>query len=208
MNGIKYAVCFVAGAAAGVLATRSYFDKKYAERADKEIDAAMDDMHNKLDRFLSGDETEDKTEESVEESIDEEHEAYLKGMEELYSEAEEPKAPINYNKASSVVEKLVVEEKPEDDIPVGVYPIDAEAFITEGGKDKVALEYYVDDETLANAIDDAMVDAHTTVGEMNLKDFASSNLTEMYFRNNNNNTDYEIVKNFGSYREHIGEGEW
>lgn len=203
MDILKYALCVAAGIGIGVLGTKTYFDTKYAKRADEEIDAAIDDMQNRLQKYID----EPCEEEPVEEVVRNDHGEYLASV--LYSEKSE-QPPVNYNKMSDEVidisDKLkTIKETahPEDDEPCEAYAIDSDDYISDGGYSKQALTWYEVDEVLADIADD-IVDVNSTIGEDNLKDFIWSGMEEMYFRNPKTSIDYEVSRSEESYKEIIG----
>lgn len=179
---IAASVGFVVGGLAGVLATRSYFQKKYADISDKEIEDMRDYTNRKIDDIL-----ERHRDDEIINKIEEE-------------EIEEDAIPSVY---SNYVSSSVETEHPEDDIPTEPFEIFEEEYESgeEAYYDKKELFLYLGDGVLADEVDDAVY-ADETIGEDNLKKFLEDEFEKvMYIRNPATDIDYEVTKVSSSFKD-------
>lgn len=182
---------FVIGAAAGIFAAKTYYQKKYTEEAEKEID--------EMRRY---------TNEKVRMMRDEARENDI--VNDMDRNEVEPEAySSTYESYSSRYVSKDNDEHPEDDIPTDPFEIFEEEY--ESGEeeyyDKAELFLYLDDEVLADDADD-VVYPDETIGLDNFEKFLSNDREKtIYIRNPRTDTDYEVTKVTASYKESIGEGD-
>ena len=191
---------FSIGIGVGVLASKTYFDKKYREMAEEEI-ASVKEFYDR--RSLRG--VPEIIEETVKESIASEKPP-LNGFstvsissDVLYSTPTIEAVPYNeHYQTESKVDKAQT-LSPEEDEP---YEITVEEFTDDDEFDKVTLNYYMEDGMLIYEEGEDVAD-ETIIGSENLDDFASVPLSQAYYRDPKKNIDYEVIKVDGSYQELI-----
>ena len=184
---------FSVGVGIGVVASMTYFDKKYQKLADEEIKSCRQ-AFSKPKVVLVKDE---KVEEA---KILEGETAVSSVMPNVYSSSVqlETKAYSDYYAPKKVEEAQTLSPKEDEpfDISVDEYEEDTEFM-------KVTLNLYLTDGALVYEETEELADEGSTVGQENLDDFSRTSFSSAYFRNPKNNIDYEVIKVDGSYRELI-----
>lgn len=175
MNGIKYALIFMAGATLGAITAVTMVKEKYESLAQIEIESIRRYYKEKLQK------QEEKKEEKVEEPVSE-----LKEYEDI----------TNNYKGDIVGDKpFVMKEDGEVIDPYDTpYIISVEEFGEEIEYDTMTLTYF-EDKVLVDDVDDVIEDVETVVGLENLKIFEEfPGCTTIYVRNDIWKTDFEIIK--------------
>ena len=175
MNGIKYALIFMAGAVLGAVSAVAMVKEKYESLAQIEIESIRRYYKDKLQK------QEEKKEEKVEEPA---------------SEVKEYEDITNNYKGDIVGDKPFV--KKEDGEVIDPYDtpyiISVEEFGEEIEYDTMTLTYF-EDKVLVDDVDDVIEDVDTVVGLENLKIFEEfPGCTTIYVRNDIWKTDFEIIK--------------
>ena len=175
MNGIKYALIFMAGAVLGAVSAVAMVKEKYESLAQIEIESIRIYYKDKLQK------QEEKKEEKVEEPA---------------SEVKEYEDITNNYKGDIVGDKPFV--KKEDGEVIDPYDtpyiISVEEFGEEIEYDTMTLTYF-EDKVLVDDVDDVIEDVDTVVGLENLKIFEEfPGCTTIYVRNDIWKTDFEIIK--------------
>lgn len=188
-NGIKLAAAFIFGAGVGILGTRQFFKTKYEEIANEEIESVKRSMS-----FRSGHILETTSIEKPEEFTDKVSNAIEDSK--LYSSIEVAKQE---NIVKEQIEKAKAEaEHPEDDRSVDIFEITEEEYSeTELGYEKRTMHYYTNDDMLVNADD-----GDWTNQEFNancIDRIRTSKEAELYFRDDANGIDYEVLRMIGAY---------
>ena len=190
---LSYVCTLGAGICVGVLCTKSYFEKRETERADREIESMKEAIRvsNK--------------EEAVSNDISP-GEVVVSNMVKKVDNSQ----AFQYHTFSSMKEDVLSKEHPREEDTIKPYFIDIDDFDEPTlGYAKKELQYYMDDGTLVDEgenIDDEgqVVSIIDTVGITNLESFENSLESCCYIRNEQLKEDYEISKVFGSYRELLG----
>ena len=184
---------FSVGVGIGVVASMTYFDKKYQKLADEEIESCRQ-AFSKPKVVIVKDE---KVEEA---KILEGEMAVSSVMPNVYSSSVqlETKAYSDYYAPKKVEEAQTLSPKEDEpfDISVDEYEEDTEFM-------KVTLNLYLSDGALVYEETEELADEGSTVGQENLDDFSRTSFSSAYFRNPKNSIDYEVIKVDGSYRELI-----
>ena len=175
MNGVKYALIFIAGATLGAITAVAMVKEKYESLAQIEIESIRRYYKEKLQK------QEEKKEEKVEEPV---------------SEIKEYEDISNNYKGDIVGDKPFV--KKEDGEVIDPYDtpyiISVEEFGEEIEYDTMTLTYF-EDKVLVDDVDDVIEDVDTVVGLENLKIFEEfPGCTTIYVRNDIWKTDFEIIK--------------
>jgi len=194
MDTIKSILIFGAGAAAGFVVGKFYFEKKFELERQKdrvELRNYYDEKLKKMDNEISrSDKLNDKIEEVIEETKKVEH----------------IQDKVNYNKIGKEEEIVKAEmEAPEEDHPNKPYIISEDEFLDGNNEyDKISLTYFIMDDTLADDSEE-VVDIEETISTdiyNMLGDDADDK--DLYVRNDDLQTDFEIMKVEGSYSERMG----
>lgn len=182
---VKLGLAFIFGAGVGVLGTRQFFKTKYEQIANEEIESVKTSLS-----FRSGHIIEETSIEKPEEFVD-----ALATTGKLYSSIED----VVPRKVEDEVEQAKAEaEHPEDDRSTDIFEISEEDYSeTELGFEKKTMHYYTDDDMLVNADD----------GDWTNQEFdaecidkiRNSENTELYFRDDANGIDYEVLRIKGAY---------
>ena len=192
---VTYLSIFGAGCALGVLGTRAYFNKKYKEISDIEIES--------MRKVLA------KHAEKTEEKSTEKKEAIFPVTEQtsISLDMSPEKAEFyrtRYNTMSSDVLDPSEEESPRED-DFEQYEIDIDEFDkVHDGYSKVEYAYYMEDGTLVDDADNVIV-IGDTISADNIDAFERSDEDVWYIRNVGLKTDYEITKVYGNYGNIIGD---
>lgn len=188
MNLIHISVAFATGIGCGILATRSYFDKKYQAIADEEIES----MRDVLDRKREERENEKATEAMVHD--------YHRQVDNYVSSV--PPATNDIVKKVEKESQKNVGPTEED----GPFEIDTEAWLNDGFFDKLGMTYFAGDGVLV--LDDIATDStgpfaevEDTIGIDIFEDFINSEELEIFVRNPDTGIDYDVVKDFRSYND-------
>lgn len=180
MNGLKILAAFAAGLGCGILATRSYFDKKYKDIADEEIES----MKEVIDR---------------KKGIERESEEMVK---QYHREVEGYVSSVPPTDIREMVEKAVEKtaSPTEDDAPV---EISSDEWLSDGYYDKFSMTYYEGDDVLimddGGDEDGPFADIDDTIGIDIFEAFRSGKESEIFVRNPNTGIDYDVVKDPRSY---------
>lgn len=181
---------FSVGVGVGVVASMTYFDKKYQKLADEEIESCRQAFSKPRVIFTEKDIV-TNPEKDVE--ID-------PLVTNVYSSSVqfETKAYSDYYAPKKVEEAKTLSPKEDEpfDISVDEYEEDMEFM-------KVTLNLYLSDGALVYEETEELADEGSTVGQENLDAFVRTSFSSAYFRNPKNNIDYEVIKVDGSYRELI-----
>ena len=182
---VKLGLAFIFGAGVGVLGTRQFFKTKYEQIANEEIESVKASLS-----FRSGHIIEETSIEKPEKFVD-----ALATTGKLYSSIED----VVPRKVEDEVEQAKAEaEHPEDDRSTDIFEISEEDYSeTELGFEKKTMHYYTDDDMLVNADD----------GDWTNQEFdaecidkiRNSENTELYFRDDANGIDYEVLRINGAY---------
>lgn len=184
---------FSAGVGLGVLATRTYFEKKYQQMADEEIESFRQYVERAKKKIEDNNE---KLETS----------GYLETLEtyptnpSLYTTT--TATSISYNEHYSKEEEKVNEAKTLSPVEEEVYEISPDDFAYDTDYDKVTLNLYTEDGVLIYEEGEEMVD-ESIIGSENIDDFSNTPFAQTYLRDPKNKIDYEIIKVDGSYHELI-----
>lgn len=180
---IAASIGFVVGGLGGVLATRSYFQKKYADIADTEIRDMREYTKRKVNDILEERRDDEAVKEIEKEGV------------------EEDAIPSVYRNYVSSFD--AEKEHPEDDIPSEPFEIFEEEYESgeEAYYEKKELFLYLGDQVLADETDDAVY-ADETIGEENLEKFLANDFEKvMYIRNPSTDVDYEVTKVSSSFKD-------
>lgn len=198
MSIVKDIALVSLGAAAGFAGGWLFFKHKYEKQAEDDIDEIRKYyMEKDLKRQKEHDEVNKKYEE-----IEKDNEKLNEAIEK-----------IEYHKIvkDDIVEKKEDDEEvkaekeiPEEDLPNKPYLISEEEYL-EGNNDyeKISLTYFTEDDTLADDMDD-MVDVEETISTDVFNQIAESDDRDYYVRNDSVQTDFEVMKVDGSYKERYG----
>ena len=186
------------GAGIGVLCTKSYFEKRESERADREIES--------MKMAIRTTEKMNNTEE--EKPVILEPKIVVSDMIKKIDDIQHQQREYHtFSSAGDIKEK----DHPREEDIIKPYFIDIDDFdeVTPGYAKK-ELQYYMDDGTLVdegeNTDDEgAVVSIVDTVGTANLESFENSLESCCYIRNEQLKEDYEISKVFGSYSMLLGD---
>ena len=202
---VTYLSFFGAGCTLGVLGTKSYFERKYKDISDAEIESVKE-VYKRKAIALEG---EEKKEHIVLENVINK-DAIGDGLFINMTPEHMKSMQINYNTLSTDIAEHPIEEdyKP--------YFIDVDDFDATGdGYSKHEYVYYMDDGTLADAaveaattqvdIEEEIVSAADTVGIDNLEIFENMDEEVCYIRNDGHKADYEVTKVFSSYSAIVGD---
>lgn len=184
---------FSAGVGLGVLATKTYFDKKYQQMADDEIESFRQYVERSTKKISDNYEK-------------------LKNGEKMEPLEPYPTNPslyttssvtsISYNEHYSKEEEKVNKAKTLSPVEEEVYEISPDDFAYDTEYDKVTLNLYTEDGVLIYEEGEEMVD-ESIIGSENIDDFSNTPFAQTYLRDPKNKIDYEIIKVDGSYHELI-----
>lgn len=197
---LSYICVMGAGIGLGVLGTKSYFEKRESERADREIES--------MKKAIRATEKMNSEENSAHNDISKSN-VIVSDMVKKIDESLEMQQ--QYHTFSSVKEKMLSEEHPREEDTIKPYFIDIDDFDEPTlGYAKKELQYYMDDGTLVDESENMdeegqIISIVDTVGVTNLESFENSLESCCYIRNEQLKEDYEISKVFGSYQELLGE---
>ena len=195
---VTYLSLFGGGCVLGVFATKTYFERKYKDISDAEIESVKE-VYRRKTIALNAEEQKEEVRESV---------TVGKGTLPASSVLFENMTPENMQSMAFKYHTI------SNDIPEGEHPIeedykpymiDVDTFDeTSDGYSKHEYSYYMDDSTLVS-IEDEIVSAADTVGIDNLEIFENSDEEVCYIRNESSGADYEITKVFSSYSAIVGD---
>ena len=200
MNWLKTIAIFGVGAAAGFGAGWLYFKKKYEKIANDDI-AEVKKYY--LDKHLK---EVSKVEELKKQSdvVDKEVKKVAEIVEKGPSRASQ-KVDYNNIQKREEQEMRAEAESPEEDEPTSPYIITEDEFL-EGNNDydKISLTYFMMDDTLADD-SETLVDIEETISTDIFNQMADSDDDrDWYVRNNELQTDFEIMKVEGSFSDRMG----
>lgn len=191
MDILKGIVLLAAGAGLGFIGGKLYYEKKYEKISDNEIKEVKEYYKKKTDKIIG------KSEE------------INAKLENVISQVEK----TNYNKVITSDHYPINEEEevkaelesPEEEKPDKPYVITEEEFL-EGNcdYDKISLTYFELDDTLADDSEE-VVDIEETISTDIYNELSDDDEDkDWYVRNDELQTDFEIMKVEGSYSERMG----
>lgn len=193
----SYICVLGAGIGLGVLSTKSYFEVRESERADREIESMKmairtTERMNSADKSLASDISKPKI--------------IVSDMVRKINESAEMQKQYHTFSAD-----VAAKEHPREEDTIKPYFIDIDDFDEPTlGYAKKELQYYMDDGTLVDESENMdeegqIVSIVDTVGVTNIESFENSLESCCYIRNEQLKEDYEISKVFGSFRELLGD---
>lgn len=194
---LSYICAVGVGVGLGAFGTRSYFEKRESERADREIESMKMAIRNT--ERTNGEAKPAKNDISKSKVV-------VSDMVRKIDESMEMQK--QYHTFSSDV---ATKEHPREEDTIKPYFIDIDDFDEPTlGYAKKELQYYMDDGTLVDESENMdeecqIISIVDTVGVANLESFENSLESCCYIRNEQLKEDYEISKVFGSFRELLGE---
>ena len=181
---------FLLGAAVGAAASYIFLKNKYEEIANEEIESVKEYYEEKYKKI-------DKKVEDVKKQGKEIKELQKKVTESVvkYNTFSKADPEENYN--------VVVREHPTEEY--GVYEISFDEYINDNVLDeKKELIYYAGDQTLVDESGEPIeIDSSIGYDCIGILEDSINNIA--YFRNPKNETDYEVDKVEGSYKDLIGD---
>lgn len=195
---LSYICVMGVGVGLGVLGTRSYFEKRESERADREIESMK--MAIRTTEKMNGDNSKPAKNDISKSKV------VVSDMIKKIDESMEMQK--QYHTFSS---EVAAKEHPREEDTIKPYFIDIDDFDEPTlGYAKKELQYYMDDGTLVDESENMdeecqVVSIVDTVGVANLESFENSLESCCYIRNEQLKEDYEISKVFGSFRELLGD---
>lgn len=195
---LSYICAMGVGVGLGVLGTRSYFEKRESERADREIESMK--MAIRTTEKMNGDNSKPAKNDISKSKV------VVSDMIKKIDESMEMQK--QYHTFSS---EVAAKEHPREEDTIKPYFIDIDDFDEPTlGYAKKELQYYMDDGTLVDESENMdeecqVVSIVDTVGVANLESFENSLESCCYIRNEQLKEDYEISKVFGSFRELLGD---
>lgn len=195
---LSYICVLGAGIGLGVLGTRTYFEKRESERADREIESMK--MAIRTTEKMNGDNSKPAKNDISKSKV------VVSDMIKKIDESMEMQK--QYHTFSS---EVAAKEHPREEDTIKPYFIDIDDFDEPTlGYAKKELQYYMDDGTLVDESENMdeecqVVSIVDTVGVANLESFENSLESCCYIRNEQLKEDYEISKVFGSFRELLGD---
>lgn len=189
-KGITYISVFSAmgvGIAIGALCTKSYFEKKYRDIAEEEIESVKRTFSNRKEKVK--DDIPVETNKIEQPSM---HEV------QSYSNFNEKIEIYNYSNRAESEHPSEEDIKPPYFIDIEDYDAHLPAY------SKRELVYYMDDGTLLDE-EENILSVVDTIGDNNLEEFENSLEGCCYIRNEQLQEDYEVSKIFDSYASLIEE---
>lgn len=179
---VRGIVIFAAGAVAGILASRSYFQKQADEIVNEEIAEMKGYYEDQARRSFS----------SMYEEVEEGEEYDIKSGDNRYWRKVE-KPPI---------ESILTSEMPGYQTESkALYLIDGDEFRNESPVfDKETLFYYLEDGTLTDSDEEVVAVPSNLVGD-HLDAFEDDEVAAIYIRNHETEADYEVLAINGSFAE-------
>lgn len=193
---VTYLSFFGAGCALGVLGTKTYFERKYRDIADNEIESVKE-VYKRKTIALEGEEQKEAIsgkvvlgQTSIASKEPSETGLFLNMTPEHMKSMQ-----INYNTMSNdIVDDIHPTEGPDKPYFITIDEFDE----VNDGFTKLEYSYYMDDSTLVSA-DDEVISAADTIGVDNLELFENMDEDACFIRNEFVSTDYEVTKVFSSY---------
>lgn len=195
---LSYICTLGVGIGLGALCTRSYFERRESDRADREIESMKMAIRTTERMNIEADKP-------VRNDISKSNVVVSDMVKKIDESAEMQRQYHTFS--ADVAEK----EHPREEDTVKPYFIDIDDFDEPTlGYAKKELQYYMDDGMLVDESENMdeegqIVSIIDTVGVANLESFENSLESCCYIRNEQLKEDYEISKVFGSYRELLGE---
>lgn len=185
---LKLAGAFTMGLGVGILASKRFFQCKYEKIAEEEI-ASVKAIYSA--KGINGhiiESTSLNDPEKFEEKIANENNTVMhSSIDNMYD--------FQTYRTNVYAES----EHPEDDRAEEPFEITEEEFSeTELGFDKIILNYYIEDDILANA-ENGDIDLGQTIGDEGINKVRIGNCIEYFFRNPNYAVDYNVIRIPGSY---------
>lgn len=201
-TSVKMMAAFAAGIGCGVLATYSFFKKKYSTIAEEEISAMEAVLHEKKPKEEK--EQKEGWKNPVVEFDKRSNELtnYNKMTENYISSVPPGENEIEqriehmHQKAQEELEHAEAEHPREESGEQ--YQISSMDWLDDPFYDKVELTYYVGDDTVANEVGQ-IDDIDMSIGMDEFERFKNSDDNERYIRNPALGIDYNIIKDMGCY---------
>lgn len=183
---LKIGAAFAVGLGAGILASKRFFQLKYEKIANEEIESVRQSISHRSGHIIE--ETSLEKPEEFEKKIEESNGTfYTSSIDNMYTTGKK-----------DYIQELAEKEHPEDDRPEDCYEItETEYSETALGYDKLTLHYYIQDDMLVNADDGDWT--NNELGAEAYERIRSSNDNNLYFRNDPDARDYEVVRIKGAY---------
>lgn len=192
---VTYLSLFGGGCIVGVFATKKYFERKYRDISEAEIESVKEVYRRKKETLKDA-----KKEESIEigKSADDKQIGSI-----IFKNMTPENMQSMAFKYHTISNDIPDEHPIEEDYKP--YMIDVDTFDeTSDGYSKHEYSYYMDDSTLVS-IEDEIVSAADTIGVDNLEVFENSDEEVCYIRNESSGADYEVTKVFSSYSAIVGD---
>lgn len=201
---LKIALGFVAGAGVGLGVGKVYFEKKYQQIADEEIESVKECYH----KALKQKEVKEEMTEKIFEQADERPAKKSKDEEDIskaYKSSEPETVTVNaFDVARENIDKIMKSvnadtDRPQEDTAEEPYMItETEFYETNDTYDKVVLHFYMNDGYLVNENDD-VVELANTIGVDAYDLLSHADEAELYYRNDRTGEDYEVIRLYSSY---------
>lgn len=191
----KYALAFILGAGVGVLASMKFFEKRYKDISEKEIQEVKTYYHSKNMAAINeaaklASKLADTVAEATNHPVDVPTDAIKESVKQSVNDIIEQHDYTSHSK-----------REPEPEKPK-VRPISDHEYDTDLRHEKVQLTWYQGDSTLADG-DEQIVSVADTVGKIGDLNFGMYGDDIAYHRNDYNNTDYMIYKEYCRYTDVI-----
>lgn len=207
-KGLKQALIFISGgclgAAAGVYATSKYFFAK----ADKEINEMKEYYETKLNRIKKMQDDANLVMDEKDKPIEKVEEEEIEKSE--FEEYEGMIDKLQYNKISQKAKKKKKEEVEVEETVINVNEpkiISYNEYSDDVKYDKVVVSYFEEDGVLMLQDESLFEDGLNILGSMNLEQFGmfpdDPEPDTIYIRNELLGTDYEVVREEGSYEQFL-----
>lgn len=186
---LKLAAAFTIGLGAGILASKRFFQLKYEKIAEEEIASVRESLSHRSGHIIEETSIEDP-EKFANKLIEDVRKSDTRTTH-VYS-------TIDNMYTSTKMDELLAKEHPEEDRPEDCYEItETEYSETALGYDKRTLHYYIDDDMLVDADNGDW--SSNDIGVEAIELIRSSDVAELYFRNDPSAIDYEVVRIKGAY---------
>lgn len=204
---VTYLSLFGGGVILGVFATKTYFERKYRDISEAEIESVKEVYKRKTIALESEEQKEEVRDAVIGTEANQFGSVLFKDM---TPEHMKEMAYQYYTVSKDIPEDHPIEENYKP------YMIDVDTFDeVNDGYSKHEYIYYIEDGTLTDAsieaavpqtdIEEEIINAADTVGVDNLEVFENSDEEVCYIRNESSKSDYEITKVFSSYSSVVGD---
>lgn len=197
-RAISNAIFFGAGAATGALTAYLALNKALNARVDAEI-ADMKNYYEKKASALSQiDIPNESTEEAAEPEKPEFSEEEIKKYDEIADTYDTPVRKTRKKKAK-------VSKTDNSGIKMMPYIISEAEYDESNGFDKVILSFFEDDEVVMDENEEVVTEAIDILGDANLSALRDNTIIEgeIFIRNEQYGTDYQVVLESGSYQNFL-----